>query len=656
MSRVSVVLALLLLLALAPAAHAAAPAWSDYDRPATFGEVTDANVPITMRDGVVLRANVSRPDRPGRYPTLLIQTPYNKDGAVNTAFAGQVSAFVTRGYVVVTADVRGTGASGGTWDSFGEAEQADGPELVEWAAAQPWSTGKVGLYGPSYMGLNQLYTAARRPAHLKAIFPIVPMGDGYRDIVFSGGDLNVSFIPLWLGLVAAGSVTPPTPPVVSAAAGSVPTSASDAPTTPAGVLGAVTGGVASVTSAAQETASAPPSPSDIAGQVTTLGSHATGAAGFDSQVVGDAITGGDTAFDGPFWKTRSPLEVVDRIRVPAFVVGGHHDLFQRGEPLIYERLKQHVNARLLMGPWTHTDASSGAGLPADGVPTPQQIALRWFDHYLGGAQTKIGSIPKVTQYVYGEARYETQADYPDPALTPRVMYLRGGRQLGDDAPTTAQAPQRFVQQPTAGICTQSTSQWTAGLGEQLPCTTDNRADELGSAVYTTPPMTQDLPLSGPVLADLWVTTTAADAAVTVRVTDVSPSGQSTEITTGWLAASLRAVDASRSRFVSGRLIQPWHPFTRESVLPVNAGEPTPLAVEIFPMRATIKAGHALRITVSPSDFPHQLPPLPQLAKGLGGVVSVLTEPGHASSVTLPTLGPCPQGGCAPLPVPNLLRG
>ncbi|HEU4657860.1 MAG TPA: CocE/NonD family hydrolase, partial [Capillimicrobium sp.] len=201
-------LALLLSLLVAPAAAGAA-AWAPYDRPAQYGAVTDDDVPIAMRDGVVLRADVQRPDAPGRYPVVVIQTPYNKDGGINTVLGGQASYFVQRGYVVVTVDVRGTGSSQGTWDSFGEAEQRDGYEVVEWAARQPWSSGRVGLYGPSYMGLNQLYTAALRPPSLKAIFPIVPMADGYRDIVFSGGDVNVSFIPLWLGLVTATGLTPP---------------------------------------------------------------------------------------------------------------------------------------------------------------------------------------------------------------------------------------------------------------------------------------------------------------------------------------------------------------------------------------------------------------------------------------------------------------
>ena len=595
--------------------------WTDYDRPATYAVARDANVPIRMRDGVVLRANVDRPSEPGRYPVLVVQTPYNKDGVVNIALGGAFDYFVRRGYAVVTVDVRGTGASGGMWDSFGEAEQADGPEVVEWAAAQPWSNGKVGLMGPSYMGFNQLLTAARRPPHLKAIFPIVPMADGYRDITFSGGPANTAFIPLWLGLVTVGSITP--------------TPAAD---NPLGVL-------------------------------EVLLSHLLGAVNFQVGTLVEAVIGGEISYDGEFWRTRSPLEVVDRIRVPAFVVGGHHDLFQRGEPLIYERLKQRVPARLLMGPWDHLGGSTGAGLPRDGVPTLNQIALRWFDRWLRGEKTRVGKIPKVTQWVYGRERYVTQRDWPDPRLKPVRRFLRGGGQISSEPPRANERPQSIAQNPLAGICTLSTSQWTAGIGSAIPCTTDTRDDETDAASYVTAPLKRKLELSGPILANLWVETSAADAVITVRIKDVAPNGEVTELTSGWLSGSFRAVDLNRSRVVPlrggalnpntkrARVLQPWHPFTKESVLRVRAGEPVQMPIEVFPTRATIMPGHRLKVTVSGGDFPHQLPPLPMTLGSLLGQVKILTEPGHRSFIELPGLRRrCPDKKCTPLPVPNLIRG
>jgi putative CocE/NonD family hydrolase len=592
----------------ASARAASAPAWTSYDRAAQYAVVVDQHVSIQMSDGVILNAVIRRPDAPGQFPVIVTITPYN---GTNGAISVNNDYLVQRGYVQVIVDARGTGESQGTWDDLGPREQRDGYEAVEWAAAQPWSDGNVGMWGASYMAISQLFTAAQQPPHLKAIFPIVPMSDSYRDMVFPGGQNNTGFIPLWLGLVSGGALIPPDY--------------------------ALDGNTA-----------------DLARGLGELGQHALNMPGFaaNSELQGMA---GNTAYDGPFWKTTSPLEVVDQIRVPTFVVGGEHDIFQRGEPLIYERLKKHVTTRLLIGPWTHTQGSSGAGLPADGVPSLDSIALRWFDQYLKGVPTDIGAIPRVTQYVLGPGHWETGTDWPDPSLSPSRLYLGSAKTLDTAPPALGSAPDTFLQNPVSGVCTQSTSQWSAGLLSAAPCTTDNRLDEATSGVsYTTPPLAQDLSFNGPLFADVWVSTTASDAVVTVRVTDVSPDGTSTELTDGWLAGSFRALDSSRSRFVNGQLMQPWHPFTQLSTLPVVAGQPIELPIEIFPTDARIAAGDRLRLDVGPNDFPHAVPPLSQLTGSLGGVVQVLHDPQHASYLELPKVGACAP--CRPLPVPNLIRG
>jgi putative CocE/NonD family hydrolase len=587
---------------------ASAPTWTSYDRPAQYAVAVDAHVPVQMSDGIVLNAEIRRPDAPGRFPVIVTITPYN---GTNGAISVTNDYLVERGYVQVIVDARGTGESQGTWESFGTREQRDGYEAVEWAAAQSWSDGNVGMWGASYMAISQLFTAAQQPPHLKAIFPIVPMSDSYRDMVFPGGQDNTGFIPLWLALVSGGALIPPDY--------------------------ALDGNTA-----------------DLARALGELGQHALDLPGFaaNNELQGLA---GNTQYDGAFWKSSSPLEVVDKIRVPTFVVGGEHDIFQRGEPLIYERLKSRVPTRLLIGPWTHTDASSGAGLPAGGVPSLDSIALRWFDQYLKGMPTDIASIPRVTQYVLGTGQWQTGTDWPDPSLTPSRLYLGSGNSLAAAPPTLPSTPDMFVQDPVSGVCTQSTSQWSAGLLAPVPCTTDNRLDEATSGVsYTTPTLTQDLHFNGPLFADVWVSTTASDAVVTVRVTDVSPDGTSTELTDGWLAGSFRALDSSRSRFVNGQLMQPWHPFTQASALPVTPGQPMELPIEIFPTDAVIPAGHQLRLYVGPNDFPHAVPPVSQLTNSLGGVVQVLHDSQHPSYLALPNVGAC--GPCKSLPVPNLIRG
>lgn len=108
--------------------------------------------------------------------------------------------------------------------------------------------------------------------------------------------------------------------------------------------------------------------------------HAGGAFSFQLPTISDAFTGGDQAYDGPFYHLRSPLSVVDKVQVPTFVVGGEYDLFQRGEPMLYERLRQNgVPSRLVIGPWTHLEAATAPGLEDAGVGSLDELALRWFD-------------------------------------------------------------------------------------------------------------------------------------------------------------------------------------------------------------------------------------------------------------------------------------
>jgi len=590
--------------------------WPSYDRPEENGVITEKDVPITMSDGTILRADVMRPDQDGAFPVLVELTPYNKNGSVAQSY----DYLQKRGYVQVIVDVRGTGSSQGTWDSTGPSEQRDGYEVVEWAAAQSWSDGKVGMIGPSYMGFTQIQTASQKPPHLKAIFPIVPMGDSYRDIVFPGGQINIAFIPLWLGLVTGTGLIPPSY--------------------------ALDG-----------------DPQSLVLAFTTMLQHVSGVGSFQASTVLNSLAGGDNVYDGPYWKTRSPLEQDDDIDIPVFVVGGSYDLFQRGEPMHYERLRHRVTTKLLIGPWTHIAASSGGplagegvALPRDGVPDYNHIALQWFDQYLKGMDVGADKLPPVTYWNHGRERFETQADWPLRSLAPSRHYLHAGGLLDTTPPAADEAGDLYVQHPVSGICTQSSAQWTAGAGDALPCTRDDRLNEAGELLFTTAPLEQEFSFQGPILANLWLATTASDAVVSVRVTDVAPDGTSKELSAGWMAASFRALDPAKSRYVRGELIQPWHPFTKDSVLPVPSGEPVEVAVEIFPTNASIQPGHSLRVAIGPSDFPHAVPPAPQLANTLGGVVTLLHDAGHPSYVTLPTLGnDCALPGCAPHPVPDMVR-
>ncbi|HYZ28367.1 MAG TPA: CocE/NonD family hydrolase [Thermoleophilaceae bacterium] len=584
--------------------------WGSYDRPARYGVVSETNLPITMPDGTRLSANIYRPDSPGRYPVLLFQNPYGSNGVSKNDGGASDPYLVQRGYVQVVVDVRGTGQSEGTWDPFGPAEQRDGFDLVEWAARQPWSDGNVAGAGGSYLAIAQILTAAQRPPHLKAILPFAPVADVYRDMVMIGGSVDTSFIPAWIANVGLGMVQAP-----------------------------------------------PPSPRGV----ESVPAHAIGVADAGNKAVVEPMSGDQMAYDGAWWGLRSPIEVADRIRVPTFVVGGLHDIFQRGEPLLYERVKRNVPARLLIGPWMHLNYWSG--LPADGVPAFHELELRWYDRWLKNIDTHLGAIPQVTQYSWGLGHYVASQDWPNPRMQPLRLFMRGGGRLRSDAPHAVEPPQSFPQNPATGACTLSTSQWTAGAGGYLPCEQEAQPDRtVGQASYESGPLPSDLRLDGPLLADIWMRTTATDAPITARIYDVAPDGSSFELTDGWLSAGYRATDPQRNRYHAGRLFQPWHPFTADSVLPVKPNEPMELPVEVFPTNALVRAGHRLRVTIASGDFPHQVAPGQTLAASLAGTATVLTDPQHPSSITLPAVGAScalgrQRGGtCRTWPTPRLLRG
>lgn len=575
--------------------------WVDYNPAVLYPKtVTTNNLFITMKDGVKLAASVTLPADAsgkaiaGKFPTILTQTGYNKDiGAFVPALGGANPYLVQHGYAHVVVDTRGTGRSEGEWTAFGDTEQADYYPTVDWVTQQSFCDGRVSIYGASLLAITGMLTAEKQHPAVKAAFPIVPMGDGYRDIVFSGGQVNVGFIPLWLLLVTGLSA-------VDLSFYQDPAEALQAELQH--VLGAVTN--------------------------------------FQVPLLLKAVAGDPgTAYDGDFWTQRSPIEGTPKIQVPTFIVGGLHDIFQRGEPNLYEQLKNHVPTKLLLGPWTHVQAATGAGLPVDGVPVLDHIALQWFDQYEKGMDVGADKLPNVTQYLYGQGHFVTAQDWPNPQASAQQWYLHADKSLSTAAPAAGDAPIKVAQEPLEGICSESTAQWTAGLLGlvALPCfTNDNLAESLATK-YDSAAMTQDFYINGPIMADLWISTTAADAGVVVRVDDVGTDGKAFALTNGIQTASLRMVDSSRSRYLDGQMIQPWHPFTQDAVQKVGSGSLVEVQVEIFPTSAVIQTGHKLRIAVGASDFPHGLPPLPDLVQSILGVLSIYSDAEHPSKVVLPVV-------------------
>ncbi len=162
----------------------------------------ERNVPIPMRDGTILRADVFRPEAEGDYPVLLTRTPYNKSMA-NLSYGWlQPIRPASEGYVVVVQDVRGRFESDGRFHPFHQ-EPGDGFDTVEWCARQPWSNGRVGRYGISYLGATQWLAASAQPPNLQCIVPSLTGSDSYDGWVYRGGAFELGFNLTWTALLLA---------------------------------------------------------------------------------------------------------------------------------------------------------------------------------------------------------------------------------------------------------------------------------------------------------------------------------------------------------------------------------------------------------------------------------------------------------------------
>jgi putative CocE/NonD family hydrolase len=589
----------------APPSHGLPSGWKarGEDYPST---VTQTDLQIPMSDGVVLRGDLVLPAEangvaiPGKFPTIVTITAYNKTFLAGSGLGGAGASYlVQRGYAQLTVDARGTGSSPGEWAAFSAREDKDAGEIVTWAHNQPWSTGNVGMSGPSYMGISQLFAAENGAEGLKAIFPQVPAADVYRDIVSAGGAIDSGFMPLWLGLVSGTGLAPTVFQSDPQAAGE------------------------------------------------SLIDHLMGFFGFTATAIPGALTGGEQAYDGTFYTERSPITNIDKVRVPAFFISGEYDLFQRGTPLDFEALQRNgVPTKLIIGPWNHLEGSSGADIGLAGYGSLSELQLRWFDHYVRGVADPAldTDIPPMTYYEQGTGAWRTSKKWIGDQLQATTFRLSGSATtasatgaLTTGTPSAGSAD--VYPLPVAGLCSRSTTQWTAGISGTLPlenpCDTDNTWNDNLGVVFRTAPLANPMAIQGPINAHLFVSTTGTDGMLSVAIEDEAPDGTVSRLTGGWQVLSHRALNAAKSRYLDGQLIQPWHPFTAAAQAPMSGIKP--IDVEIFPTGAKLLASHRLRISIQAADTPHALPTLSTL---LGtGVITIHTGPGYPSSLTLPTVRP-----------------
>ena len=566
--------------------------------------IVEQNVPARMRDGVTLNADVYRPAAPGRYPVLLTRLPYGKDLMLANLFP--VLHFlraVRAGYVVIAQDCRGTFASEGQFDScFHEGQ--DGYDAIEWAAALPYASGAVGMFGPSYLGWTQWSAAGLLPPHLKAIAPMQTWSD-YSGMRFRGGAFELGDTLQWLSRMSMARL-----------ARELAGQGKPAPA----IAQTVRTIVRFLDSLTEDGYRAVPLRHLSALEPVGLAS-----------IIGGLL--------GRAPGRQQPGFRIDytQVEVPSLNISGWYDVFQQYalDNFVGARTQGRGAARqahLLVGPWTHGmvmaapgmmvgevnfgTAASGATLDLKGDLT--DIHLRWFDRWLKGVDNGVDREPAVRLFVTGENRWAEMTDWPPKEATDRRLYLRADSKLAFAAPRARGGSTSFTYDPADPAPTLGGNIVLArpGVRDQRPLS--ERPDVLS---FVGGPLDKPLAVMGRIIADLFVSSSAPDTDFVARLIDVHPDGYMRNLCDGILRARYR-----------NSLEEPeW----------LTPGEVYRLKVDMWSIAHVFGVGHRLAVQVTGSSFPRwdrNWNSKDEPGAGTGGPPARQTvwhDAGHPSAVVLP---------------------
>jgi putative CocE/NonD family hydrolase len=460
---------------------------------AMSGALIEYNVPVPMRDGVVLRADVYRPAGPGRWPVVVTRTPYDKSDPTETGYLDPLLA-VKRGLIAVIQDVRGRYASeGGEWSPFvNEAE--DGADTVAWAAGLPGSSGHVGMWGGSYMGNVQWQAAALRPSRLGAIAPSITfrtVDDGFRS---RGGARELGLTRAWgLGTGFEQIMRRHPDPTEQRAALSDLVDAFD------GMPGA------------------------------TFDELPTGSDPFIERHGLPAPDIGAGAADVNRWQPD--------VEVPVLNVGGWFDIFLQGT--LDNHAASERESRLIVGPWNHIGftpqqgdvnfglASSGAAV--DLGDSLNGLTFEWLRSSLMGEES--GGEDPVRIFVMGANTWRSEKEWPPTRAVETKFYLTPDAGASVNPTVSSGETVQFVYAPADPVPTFGGATYLphvpAGSFDQVLI--EQRDDVL---VFTSDPLDEDLEVTGRVTASLHVSTDAPSTDWVVRLCDVHPDGRSFNVVDG----------------------------------------------------------------------------------------------------------------------------
>ena len=517
------------------------------------GVIVERNVAVPMRDGILLRADIYRPEARGRVPAVLGRTPYDRTFGPTLPAILDPERTVEAGIALVVMDVRGQHGSEGEFHPF-LAERADGYDSVEWVAAQKWCSGAVAMAGRSYTAATQWLAAAAQPPHLRAIAPIA-IGSNYFDgWVYQGGAFQLGFNLFWVQIMA---------------------------------------GRGKRLRLDEQYKHLPLTTAPLA-QDSPAGSFYR--EWLEHPLLDD------------YWRALSIDAGYGDVRVPALNVGGWYDVFLGGTLENFSRMRSEggselarTRTRLLVGAWAHgstygayPDHSFDAFSSQDGIDMlaaqleflGEQLLERECDHELAA------SAAPVRIFVMGANRWRDESDWPLARAVQERWFLhsdgeaaKAGGELSRTAPAD-EPPDSFTfaprdPAPTIGGPTSLPGKFmrtNAGPLDQRPL--EGRRDVLA---YTSEPLADDLEVTGPLSVTLHAATSARNADWVAKLCDVEPDGFSRILAEGVLRASFR------------------EGFERQ--VPVEPGRPYEYAVDLKATSNVFLRGHRIRLLLTSSSFP-----------------------------------------------------
>jgi hypothetical protein len=511
--------------------------------------VTETNVPVPMRDGVILRADVHRPDRGGPYPVLVMRTPYGK--------GRKFDAFVKAGYIVVAQDARGRYASDGTWESFVRFQThdaEDGYDTVEWAARLPGSTGKVGTMGASYNAFLQWRLAPLRPPSLVAMSAQSILAR-YTDLEGPGTIRPGRRLQWWIFNMS---------PDLRKRSGR------------------------QVSEAFTEL---------TADRQAQRWLWFLPWSELPRGVFEDETEAVQAWLQAPYRDPWKLDEGVPKISVPNFDVVGWHD-HCNGDMALYRAMVEkaktetaRTGSRIVIGPWSHAGRGGRKFGTIDFGPAAvvnvQAAEIRWFDYWLKGKPNGVDRDPPVKIFIMGENRWRDEARWPLQRAQEKVLFITSGglanTPSGDGrlvgAQPQAAGTDHYSYDPRDPVPTLHGNQSFTHAADQRPL-----ADRRDILVYQSEPLEERLEVTGNPVVELYAASSAPDTDWIVRLIDVAPDGLARDVSMGLVRARYR------DGLDKPRLLTP--------------GEVVCYSIRMNPTSNAFLPGHRIRLDVTSSDFPN----------------------------------------------------